>query len=135
MRGRSVVLGALGASLVLAAPAAAQTPPGAAKNVQLMKTITEAKNATAINFLEYKDKDGWGRHRTLDVMLVTGRFGAEDLLAREPGQAAAARRAVGRAAQARRATRTWTSARPTPRPRSRRSGRTRTWTSTRTASC
>ena len=40
-----------------------------------MKTIPEAKNATAINFLEYKDKGGWGRHKTLDVMLVTGRFG------------------------------------------------------------
>ena len=42
-----------------------------------MKTITEAKNATAINFLEYKDRDGWGRHRTLDVMVVTGRFGVK----------------------------------------------------------
>ena len=70
MRGRSCVLGALGASLMLAAPAAAQDP-GASKNVQHLKTITEAKNATAINFLEYKD----GRHGTRDVMLVTGRFG------------------------------------------------------------
>ena len=51
--------------------------PGASKNVQPLKTISEAKNATAINFLEYKDKDGWGRHRTLDVMVVTGRFGVK----------------------------------------------------------
>ena len=48
-----------------------------------MKTITEAKNATAINFLEYRQGGhGWdgddrkgGGGRTLDVMLVTGRFG------------------------------------------------------------
>ena len=66
MRGRGLVLGALGA-LVFAAPAAAQD---AAKNVEHLKTISEAKNATAINFLEYE------RHgKDLDVMLVTGRFG------------------------------------------------------------
>jgi hypothetical protein len=73
-----LVLGALGASLLLAAPAAAQDP-GASKNVQHLKTITEAKDATAINFLEYKQGGhGWGDKgggKTLDVMLVTGRFG------------------------------------------------------------
>jgi hypothetical protein len=42
------VLGALGA-LIFAAPAAAQDP-GAAKGVERVKTITEAKDATAINF-------------------------------------------------------------------------------------
>jgi hypothetical protein len=62
------MLGALGA-LVFAAPAAAQDP-GAVKNVEHVKTIPEAKMATAINFLQYE------RHgRDLDVMLVTGRFG------------------------------------------------------------
>jgi len=66
VRGKGLVLGALGASLVFAAPAL-----GAAKNVELVKQITEAKNATAINFLEYRD--GWRGKRT--VMLVTGRFG------------------------------------------------------------
>ena len=71
----SFIVSPLVTAALLGSPAAAQTPPGAAKNVQLMKTITEAKNATAINFLEYKDKDGWGRPKTLDVMLVTGRFG------------------------------------------------------------
>jgi hypothetical protein len=59
-----LVLGAL-ASLLVASPAL-----GAAKNVELVKTIPEARNATAINFLEY----GKGRD-ALDVMLVTGRFG------------------------------------------------------------
>ena len=59
MRGRAVVLGALGASLVFAAPAL-----GASKNVELLKTITEAKNATAINFLEYRQgRHGWAARR------------------------------------------------------------------------
>ena len=59
MRGRGLVLGALGASLMLAAPAAAQAQD-AAKNVQHLKTISEAKNATAINFLEYRQGGhGW----------------------------------------------------------------------------
>ena len=92
MRGRGLALGVLGASLVFAAPAAGD----ASKNVELLKTIPEAKNATAINFLEYRD--GW--HGKLDVMLVTGRFGAEVVLAGEPDEAAAARRAVGGAAEA-----------------------------------
>ena len=65
MRGKGFVFGALGASLLFA-PAAL----GASKNVQHVRTIPEAKMATAINFLEYKQ----GRHK-LDVMLVTGRFG------------------------------------------------------------
>jgi hypothetical protein len=62
------VLGALGA-LVFAAPAAAQDP-GASRNVEHLRTISDAKMATAINFLEYK-RPG----KDLDVMLVTGRFG------------------------------------------------------------
>ncbi len=71
MRGRGLALGALGASLVFAAPAAGQAPtvPGASKNVERVKTITEAKDATAINFLEYRGRG------PREVMLVTGRFG------------------------------------------------------------
>jgi hypothetical protein len=79
VRCRGLVLGALGASLVFATPAL-----GASKNVELLRTITEAKNATAINFLEYKVRDGWGRHRTLDVMLVTGRFGLKSYSLENP---------------------------------------------------
>jgi hypothetical protein len=59
-----VFLGALGASLLVAAAPAFGAD--AAKNVQLIKTISEAKDATAINFLQYGNRD---------VMLVTGRFG------------------------------------------------------------
>ena len=85
MRGTGLVLGALGASLLLASPAW-----GAQKNVELVKTIPEAKMATAINFLEYRgghggddkwrgghddDDRGRGGGRTREVMLVTGRFG------------------------------------------------------------
>ena len=65
MRGKSLVVGALGAMLMLAAPAS-----GASRNVTLLDNLPEAKDATAINFLEY----GKGR-RAQDVMLVTGRFG------------------------------------------------------------
>ena len=49
--------------LALAAPAFGAS---AAKGVELVDNLPEAKNATAINFLQYKRRD---------VMLVTGRFG------------------------------------------------------------
>ena len=64
MRTRALTFGvALGAVLfTLAAPAF-----GASKNVQLVDNLSEAKNATAINFMPYSK----GR----EVMLVTGRFG------------------------------------------------------------
>src|SRR3954462_9017312 len=64
MRTRALKFGvALGAVLLtIAAPAF-----GASKNVQLVDNLSEAKNATAINFMPYSK----GR----DVMLVTGRFG------------------------------------------------------------
>ncbi len=58
MRGKGLVLGALGASLLFSAPAM-----GASKNVELVKQITEAKNATAINFLEYRDGLALQAHR------------------------------------------------------------------------
>jgi len=62
-RGSALALCALAASFVVfAAPAS-----GASKNVELLKNLPEAANATAINFLDYK--------RGADVMLVTGRFG------------------------------------------------------------
>ena len=79
MRGKGLVLGAMGALLLFAAPAS-----GASKNVRLLDTLPEAKDATAINFLEY-DKKGWGRHkRELDVMLVTGRFGLKSYSLEDP---------------------------------------------------
>jgi hypothetical protein len=74
VRRRGLVLGALAASLVFAAPAAGQ-----GRNVELMRTIPEAKNATAINFLEY------GRNRA-DVMLVTGRFGLKSYSLANPAR-------------------------------------------------
>ena len=48
----------------------------ASKNVELMKQLPEAKNATAINFLDYKHQG--------DVMLVTGRFGLKSYSLRDP---------------------------------------------------
>ena len=61
-------------SFVLAAPAHA-----ASKNVEHLTTLPEAKNATAINFLEYKR-----RGPDLDVMLVTGRFGLKSYSLEDP---------------------------------------------------
>ena len=56
---------------MFAVPAGAtEQPPGAQKNLELVKTLPEAKYATAINFLQY----GHGRHKR-DVMIATGRFG------------------------------------------------------------
>jgi hypothetical protein len=48
----------------------AVTASAASKNVEHFTTLDEAKNATAINFMEYER-----RGPDLDVMLVTGRFG------------------------------------------------------------
>ena len=66
--------------LAFAAPASA-----ASKNVELLDTLGEAKNATAINFLQYKQR-GWGHRwrRKLDVMLVTGRFGLKSYSLADP---------------------------------------------------
>ncbi len=61
-------------TLALAAPAL-----GASKNVELVNNLPEARDATAINFLEYKS----GRHST-DVMLVTGRFGLKSYSLNNP---------------------------------------------------
>ena len=85
MRLRGLALSALGASLVFAAPAAGQ-----GKNVELVKTIPEGKWATAINFLEYRDgghgHDRGGGGRTLDVMVVTGRFGVKSYSLADPAK-------------------------------------------------
>jgi hypothetical protein len=48
----------------------------ASKNVDLVKNLPEAKNATAINFLDYKHQG--------DVMLVAGRFGLKSYSLRDP---------------------------------------------------
>jgi hypothetical protein len=66
------VLGAL--LLALATPAS-----GASRNVELVKNLAEAKNATAINFLEYGKKG-----KAADVMLVTGRFGLKSYSLDDP---------------------------------------------------
>ena len=79
------------ATCVLAASLLASAAPafGASKNVQLVGNLPEAKNATAINFLDYSGRsrgaarkaDG-GKHG--DVMLVTGRFGLKSYSLRNP---------------------------------------------------
>ena len=75
MRRALPALIALGvSSLVLAAPAS-----GASQNVEHLTTLPEAKDATAINFLEY-DRRG----PDLDVMLVTGRFGLKSYSLEDP---------------------------------------------------
>ena len=71
-RGTGVALaGVVGAILLFAAPAGA-----ASKNVTLQDNLPEAKYATAINFLQYKNGE--------DVMLVTGRFGLKTYSLRDP---------------------------------------------------
>jgi hypothetical protein len=59
----------------LASPAFA-----ASKNVELLDNLPEAKNATAINFLEYDNRG--------DVMLVTGRFGLKSYSLADPAHPA-----------------------------------------------
>jgi hypothetical protein len=59
---------------VFAAPAS-----GASKNVELLDNLPEAKDATAINFLEYGSRD---------VMLVTGRFGLKSYSLSDPAHPA-----------------------------------------------
>ena len=63
-------------SCLFAAPAS-----GASKNVKLLDNLPEAKDATAINFLEYGKKGKKGS----DVMLVTGRFGLKSYSLDDPG--------------------------------------------------
>ena len=71
MRRISACAAAVGALLVLAAPAVAiEQPAGARKNMELTASFPEAKYATAINFLQY----GKGSKQR-DIMIATGRFG------------------------------------------------------------
>ncbi|HEV2875221.1 MAG TPA: hypothetical protein VGW14_08735 [Thermoleophilaceae bacterium] len=96
MRKIVVALAGLLSLSLLAGPAY-----GASKNVELLDNLPEAKNATAINFLEYgkdrgdddDDDDGdddrrghasGGRRGSSDVMLVTGRFGLKSYSLRDP---------------------------------------------------
>ncbi|MGH2969567.1 MAG: hypothetical protein ACRDK0_10955, partial [Solirubrobacteraceae bacterium] len=51
------------------------------RNVNLVGNLPEAKNATAINFIDYSRKGGGGK---LDVMLVTGRFGLKSYSLQNP---------------------------------------------------
>ena len=75
-------VGALATCGAVASLLAFTTPAlGAAKNVELVSNLPEAKNATAINFLQYARKSG-----TLDVMLVTGRFGLKSYSLATPGR-------------------------------------------------
>jgi hypothetical protein len=78
------------ATCVLAASLLASAPAfGASKNVRLVGNLPEAKNATAINFLDYSGRGrGAARKATNrnhgDVMLVTGRFGLKSYSLRNP---------------------------------------------------
>jgi hypothetical protein len=72
VRGTALALAAAGALLAFAAPAS-----GASKNVELLDNLPGAKNATAINFMEY-------RYAPRDVMLVTGRFGLKSYSLDDP---------------------------------------------------
>jgi hypothetical protein len=76
MRTRALQLGGLLGTLLFmfAGPAYGAS---ASKNVELVDNLPEAKNATAINFLQY---EGAG-----DVMLVTGRFGLKSYSLSDPG--------------------------------------------------
>jgi hypothetical protein len=79
LRGKVLALATVGASvLAFAVPAS-----GASKNVELVANLPEAKNATAINFLQYGKRD-----RSHDVMLVTGRFGLKSYSLDDPRQPA-----------------------------------------------
>ena len=68
--------GALGICVAVAALLAMASPAFAvSKNVEHVKTLPEAKWATAINFLDYGDHD---------VMMVTGRFGLKSYSLADP---------------------------------------------------
>jgi hypothetical protein len=69
-----------------AAPAAASIPQpaGASKNVELLANLPQAKDATAITFLEYDRGRGF-KHKRGDVMLVSGRFGLKTYDLSDPG--------------------------------------------------
>src|SRR5215216_7706883 len=67
MRGRFVLVAAAAVLACAATPAAAAEPPaGAIGNVEFVNNLPEMRWATAINFIQYGDKD---------VMFVTGRLG------------------------------------------------------------
>ena len=85
MRTRALGLGGLLGALLFTFAGPAY---GASKNVEFVDNLPEAKNATAINFLDYK--------REGDVMLVTGHFGLKIVLATEPRQSRPAGRGHGR---------------------------------------
>jgi hypothetical protein len=83
-----VAVGGVLALLILVAPAS-----GAMKNVRLVDNLPEVQNAVSLNFLTYKvhRRDGRGegtrdrpRGRSLDVMLVGGRFGLKTYSLADP---------------------------------------------------
>ena len=75
MRGSMLALLALGASSLVLACSGAR----GVEERRALTTLSEAKNATAINFLEYER-----RGPDLDVMLVTGRFGLKSYSLEDP---------------------------------------------------
>ena len=85
MRTRALQLAGILAALLFTSAAPAF---GASKNVELVDNLPEAKNATAINFLDYEHQG--------DVMLVTGRFGLKSYSLTRPGEPRPARRDHGR---------------------------------------
>jgi hypothetical protein len=74
---RRAVLAICAAGAVLLAATAPAL--GASRGVELVDNLPEAKNATAINFMQYGE---------LDVMLVTGRFGLKTYSLAEPANPA-----------------------------------------------
>ena len=98
MRRSVPALCALGISmLVAAAPASAKKkdeplppPPGATKNVEYLDNLPEAANATAINFLEFRERDVYDTRsrKKVDVLLVTGRFGLKTYSLKDPAHPA-----------------------------------------------
>jgi hypothetical protein len=98
---------AVGVAMALGATAPAQAqiaqPPGAIKNMELVGNLPEAANATAINFLTYGKKDkgkgrwdwvwdfpgrgkGLDKKKSMEVMLVTGRFGLKSYDLSDPAK-------------------------------------------------
>ncbi|HVL96883.1 MAG TPA: hypothetical protein VM266_13580 [Solirubrobacteraceae bacterium] len=84
-RGSTAVVIAVAGALALASPASA-----ASKNVELVGNVPEAKNATAINFLNYgsmgRGKGAGNAQGSHDVMLVTGRFGLKSYSLANPAK-------------------------------------------------
>ena len=118
--------GALLGGAVAAALLAMSSPAFAvSKNVVHVKTLPEAKWATAINFLKYGGQD---------VMMVTGRFGLKSYSLADPASPRLLDEITSQQLSFPAIHRRTSPSASRAETRRRRSGRTRTWTSTRRAS-